>query len=923
MFFNKIFIFFFTALLLINLSGQQRTSISGKVTDGTSNEVLIGANVLVVGTTIGASTDLDGNYQIKGLPKGNYQLRFSYISYQSIVISDVVVEPNKERLLNVSLIPASTELDEVVITADALKNTEANILKIQKTSLSIVDGMSAELISKNNSSDGTDILKSMTGVTISDGKFAYIRGVGDRYNNTLLNGANLPSTEPEKKSFSYDIIPASVIENVITSKTFTPDQPADFTGGLVQIKTVEFPKEFFVDLNSSVSYNSGTSLESFTTYEGGKTDWLGLDDGTRSIPSIIDETQVVPGNYQNNQSKIQEIGKSFANNWNTKNVKGPFNNSLRISLGDRVDFPTSTLGYIASLSYNNSTDKKEIERNLYDFEGPRVLNSGTTFSNSVMWGGLFNVSYKFANRHKFSFKNMYNQNSENETTILGGENFYNTQIRNTTSLRFVSRTLLSSQLIGEHYIGDQNGLKLDWLLNYSSSKRDEPDARIYSYWKDALELDQPFRFLLDQSYAYRFFSNLQDQNFGFNTDFKFSPFQAPELPNFKVGFAFDTKEREFDARFFGFKNKPGGNFMAEDSILQGDIEDIFASENFNSSFIEVIEVTKPSDTYKSGLNMYSGYFMFDASLLKNLKLITGVRYEVSNQKLETASTTGDKIDISPEYKDFLPSIALTYFLTENINLRAAFSKTLARPEFRELAPFSYYDFISNESVQGNPDLKRTLIQNYDLRFEVFPAGNELIAVSAFYKIFENPIEQVLIAASQFNPVRSFANADKAHNYGIELEVRQNLSRISNYLDNFSVVGNLSLINSKIEIDNKGNEGFQESSRPMQGQADFIMNAGLYYENLDYGFSSSVVYNKVGEKIAKAGFAGLGDVIEKPRDQIDLSVTQKIIDKFSIKFTAKDVLSQDHVFIQRTPSGDKIFNKDFKTNSYSISLSYQF
>lgn len=919
------FILALLIMLSINIISQNKGSIAGKITDKSNNEELVGANVLIIGTTIGSSTDLDGFYSIRNLAPGKYQLRFSYISYQPVVVSDVVVESNKETRINISLVPVTTELEEVVVTAQTLKNTEANVLKIQRSSFGIVDGISAELISKNNSSDGTDILKSMTGVTISEGKFAYIRGVGDRYNNTLLNGANLPSTEPEKKSFSYDIFPASLIENVITAKTFTPDKPADFSGGLVQIKTVEFPSSFFVDINSSVGYNSNTSLSSFTSYEGGKKDWLGIDDGTRSLPSLISDTRVVPGNFQDNPEMIQEIGKSFKNNWSTRNVKAPLNGSFKLSFGDKFNIYENVLGYIASLTYSNSTTKSEIERNLYDFEGPRLVNDGYTYTNNVMWGGLLNLSYKFLANHKLSFKNIYNQNSDNETTMLEGENYYNTQLRRTTALRFVSRSLVSSQVIGEHYFNIFNGLDLSWMGSFSESERNEPDARLYSYWKDALEEENPWRFLMDPAFNYRFYSDLKDKNLGFTTDLKINIFERKDFPTFKIGVAFDEKSREFDARFFGFRNKPGGNFMREDSILQKNVEEIFVEANITPQFIEVIEVTKPSDKYSSKQNLFASYLMFDATLFENLKIIGGVRYEYSRSEMNTLSLTGEPIEVSPEYKDILPSINLTYSLTKDINLRLAYSRTLARPEFREMAPFSYFDFVAYETVKGNPELKRSLIQNYDFRFEFFPTGNELIAFSLFYKNFKDPIEQVFVAASEFNPIRSFSNAEKADNYGAELEVRKNLNFVSSYLNNFSFVGNASIIRSKIKLASNGNgngSSFQAEDRAMQGQADFILNAGIYYDSFELGLAGSIVYNKVGEKIAKAGFADLGDVIEKPRDQIDLSVSQRFFERVTLKLTAKDILSQDHVFIQKSPKGDKTFSRDIKGNSYSVSVSLQ-
>lgn len=916
-----------TLYFLINtlaIYAQQGGTVKGKITDAATGEELPGANIILLNTTIGASTDMEGTFVVKNIPPGLYSMRISYISYQTILINNLQIDEGDMKTFNLTLEPVTTELSEVIVTADALKNTEANMLKVMKNSNGIVDIVSAELIKKNNSSDGSDILKRMSGITISEGKFAYIRGVGDRYNNTLLNGATVSSTEPEKKSFSYDILSASLIENIVTAKTFTPDQPAEFTGGLVQIKTVEFPERFFVDASTSTSFSPNSNLVSFNSYQGGSLDWLGLEDGSRSLPSIIGTVPVVAGNYPiDTDKKLQEIGRSFSNNWVANSVKAPLNTNIKLSFGDRYYFNGSTLGYIGSLTYSNNYDNKEIERNLYDFEGPRILKSGINSTNNVTWGGLFNISLKLDDLNKLSFKNMYNQNTDNEITILEGEDFYSTQMRKTTSMRFISRSLFSTQLSGMHLIPILRGTKINWIADYSQALRDEPDARISAYQRDALEPDEPYRFLLDQSITYRFFSELKDNSSGFKVDFHNSPFASPQFLSFKYGLAIENKFRVFAARFFGFKNKPGGNFMLEDSILQQTPDKIFSPENINPTFIELIEITKPSDNYDSKQKIFGSFLMTEASLLKNIKLIAGVRYEFSNQILSSSTSTGTPVDVNSEYRDILPSVGITWLYNPDINIRFSYSKTLARPEFRELAPFTYYDFVASESVMGNPGLKRTMINNFDIRFEYFPSGNELIALSLYSKRFENPIEQVLIAASQFNPIRSYANAKSAENYGIEFELRKNLSFVSDIFNHFSFVGNLSLINSNVQLDIIDENSFQEKSRKMQGQADFVFNAGFYYDNSSLTFSASLVYNKVGEKIAKAGFAGLGDVIEKPRDQIDFSVSKDIFEFLNLKFVIKDLLAQDHIFIQKSPLGDKTFSRDLRTYNYSLTFSYKF
>jgi outer membrane receptor protein involved in Fe transport len=909
-------------LLGINnfLTAQTSGSVSGKITDNKTNEELIGANVLINGTSIGASTDIDGFYRVSNIPAGIYDLKISYISYQTIVIEKIEIKAGTDLQINVSLDPAAAELQEVVVTAEALKSTEVSVLKIIKNSENIVDGISAELISKNNSSDGADILKRMTGVNISEGKYAVIRGVGDRYNNTLLNGANIPGTDPEKKSFSYDLFPASLIENIVTSKTFTPDKPADFSGGLVQINTMEFPPGFFLDVSTSSSFNSLTSGKEFLSYSGGSKDFFGYDDGTRNIPSVINGDKVVKGNYSNEE--ISNITAAFSNNWNTNSNSAPYNGSFKLSLGDKLfTGKNNVLGYVGSLTYSNSSSRKNFEQKSYAFDGERYNYTGANYSREVVWGGLLNISYKFGASDKLSFKNIYNRNAEDETVIYSGNYTGASQFREVTSLRYVSRSLLSNQLLGEHHFGLLKGMGLEWNLSYSQSERDEPDARRFIYSREFSEPDDPMRFQLDQSLATRYYGSLADKNISGTAAFNLKLSDAPEIPKLKTGFTVDRKNRDFNARIFGFRNIPGGNFIEEDSILQLPVDRIFIEENINNKFIEVTEITKPSDSYTSGQNIYAGFIMFDGSYFSKLRVSLGIRHENSSQRLNSFSQTGSEINVNENYNDWLPALNLTYFLSETMNLRFGFSKTLARPEFRELAPFSYFDFTANELVIGNENLKRSLIQNYDLRYEVFPGAGELAALSIFYKKFNDPIEQILVASSSFEPIRSYANGRTANNYGAEFELRKSLSFISDLTEDISFIGNVTYIKSEIQISEK--DGFQNSKRPMQGQADYIINTGLYYDNNDIGLTSSLIFNKTGHKIEKVGFAGIGDVIELPRDQIDFAVSKNIFTNFNLKISVRNILDREREFIQRTPEGDKTSQLERTGRTFSAGISYQF
>ncbi len=900
----------FLCSLGFQLAFSQTGSITGVVTDENSNEKLIGVNILIEGTNYGAATDLDGKFVIKNVPQGKYNLIVSSIGYTKVLIKDVNVPSD----LKITLKPEVLETDEVIVTAEALKTTETSVLKIQKNSSAIVDGMSSELISKNNSSDGTDVLKRMTGVTISEGKYAFVRGVGDRYNNTLLNGATLPSTDPEKKSFSYDLFPANLIENVITSKTFTPDKPGDFSGGLVQINTIEFPNKLTVDFSASAAFNTTTTFSEFTSYQGGKKDFLGYDDAQ------INSTRVVRGNYSNEE--LQEISSAFRNNWSTKSFDAPLNSSYKISVGDNYYFGDDIFGYIASLNYSSNYESYSREKSFYDFDGPRYSYVGDYSNHNISLGGMLNLSYKFLGNNKVTFKNVFNQNADDEVTINRGEYRYAGQFREITALKYVSRSLRSHQLGGQHSFFD-NFLMIDWGISYSNSLRNEPDLRRYVYARDLDEGDLPLSLILDQSLVTRFYGKLEDNDYGVNTNFSLKPFTNPNFPKISFGLLYNSKDRDFNARIFGFRNGSGGNFIQEQETLLLPIDQIFTPENIRPDFITVTEITLPSDSYQSEQEVAASYIMIDPQLTDKLKIVTGVRFEYSRQILNSQTITNDPVNVNTIYRDWLPSVNLIYQLTTDINLRLAYSKTLARPEFREIAPFAYFDFLANELVQGNPSLTRSLIDNYDFRFEYFPSGSELFAVSFFYKNFKDPIELILIASSSNEAIRSFANAQSARNFGTEIEIRKRLGFISDLLDNFSVVGNLSLINSKIKLDNSSeSNSFQKTDRPLQGQANNIINVGLYFDDYNLGLNTSLTYNRVGERISKVGVNDLGDIIEMPVDQIDFMISKKILENFSVKFSAKDILNQNRLFIQRTKDGDKVVDLYNQGRSFSLGFAFQ-
>jgi hypothetical protein len=923
-FFRAFLMFLSIAIILGTGSafGQGFGSISGKVIDKNSNEVLIGASVSVVGTTKGATSDLEGTYSIKRLTPGMYSIKCSYVSFQSVIIENIKVEEGKDQVINIQLSPASVQLNEVVVKAEMLKASEGELLSIQRNSINLVDGVSTELIKKNNSSDGTDILKRMTGVTISDGKYAVIRGVGDRYNSTMLNGANLPGTDPEKKSVSYDLFPSALIENIITNKTASPDKRADFSGGLVQIKTIDFPAGLFYEIGLGSAYNTISNLKSGMTYNGGKYDFAGIDDGARDLPSIVPNSHI---NSSIPQAKIQEIGRAFPDNWDAKGTKMPLSSNFKFAFGNTVEVGEGKLGFIGSLTYSNNTEVKDYTRNYYNYDGPWYNYDAKDYSTKILWGGLFNLSYKISPEHKFSFKNLYNQNTDNMTMTSSGEHYYVPEYRKATVLQFLQRSLFSSQLMGEHVFDIANQTIVNWNVNYSQSKRKEPDTRKYWYSRELDAPDSDLRFAMNQATATRFYSDLKDDIYGFSFDVTIKPFEDAKLPSFKTGVMLDKKQRSYTPRTFGFDfNQRKTSIALRDSVFREDVNDIFSPQNINPDFIYLVEVSNPPDKYDADERILGSYLMMNFTVFDALTFSGGFRYENAHTDLSYIDPNdyNKKLNITPTYSDILPSINATLRVDQAINIKSAFSKTLARPELRELAHSGYYDFLTDDYVYGNPDLKRTVINNFDLRAEYYPTPLELYSVGFFYKHLDKPIE--IIGTNASGKTRTWKNADNAKTYGLEIEVRKNLSFIGEYLKPLSFISNISLIKSEVDLGEQSvAQAELERKRPLQGQADYIINLGLYYDDYENGFLSSLIYNKVGSKILTVGVDKSGDVIEKPRDIIDFMVSKKILGNLTLKFAVKDLLAQDLETVQQTfVFGDKTADKIKRAPTYSLGFTYR-
>lgn len=939
---KKIYLFFLLIFISNVLQANNNTNkgkIVGKVIDKATNEPIIGLVVMIEGTSVGTQTNFDGQYDLINLSPGTYTLVFKYLSYNTKIIAGIVVNAGKTTMLNVSMDEKGTELQEVVVQSTYKKESLGSLYTIQKNSISISDGISSDLIKKSPDRSTSDVLRRVSGASIQDNKFVVIRGLSDRYNVALINGSPLPSTEPDRRAFSFDIFPANLLDNMTITKAATPDLPGDFAGGVIQLNTKDFPDEKFFNVNMGLSFNTiSTGKKYFENSSKGKYDYLGIDDGTRAIPDGVPAEE----NYPTNAKQAAAMSRLFQNDWgyNEQSSAAP-GGSFQILYGNKSKIAKKDFGYVYGLTYNNSIRYNQIERQDFDNSiGKRFVFNDDNYKNNITWGALLNLSYQTSENSKLSIKNIYNVNTDLNTTIRNG---FNLEDNTPDSVKiksynyeFTSKRLLASQLNFEKLFPKTN-IKFKLNTGISRIDRDEPDARSLQYSNNINQSpDAPLlaqiNFTPDKN-ARKFYSDLNENTISFGSDvsvpFKF----LNDKSSVKVGVYASQRERDFEARFFGFKRQ---GFPISDSVLALGPEDLFDVSNLADSTRSPLrgfileDITNPTARYNASNNLKAAYIMFDNHLLKNLRVVWGVRLESNNIVLESP---GDSTKIDTTNIDVLPSVNFTYALTEKMNLRFAFSKTVSRPEFRELASFEFEDFITNILVQGNPNLKRATINNYDLRWEYYPKAGEIISLTGFYKKFIDPIESVYLGGS--NRTKTFQNVNEATNIGVEFEFRKKLTGLSSIdilaweqWENFTLYANTSIIKSTVDL--RGNINAADSIRPLQGQSPYIINAGLQFSDPKSGINVSVLYNIIGRRIIEAGFFGYDNVWEAPRNLLDAQVSKVFLSHWELKVNMSDLLNQKRIYYQDIDR-NKSFNEDkdnkiLSTNwgvTYSFSLAYKF
>jgi TonB-dependent receptor len=902
------------------ISFSQKGTIRGKVRDSQTKEALIGATIRVQGTTQAAATDIEGFFSLSSVDIGTQTLFISYISYKDLKVENVKVVENSVSEIELEMTPDNSTLAEVVITAKRLTDTEISVISEIRAAQMIVNGISAQQIGKSLDRDAAQVAKRIPGVTISGDRFLVIRGLNQRYNNVMLHNVFTPSMETDVKSFSFDIIPSGQIDRLLIYKSPDAELPGEFAGGIVKIFTKNIPDKNGLEFNYNIGLRENTTFKDFQFGQSGSNFWTGFNNDFQNLPRFFPESI---SSVSNNPELLTQAGRMLRNNWTAQTKMATPDQRFSITGNYTKSIGNFKFGNVTSLNYSDSRTTFLINRADFDATDGAKLSPiyefvDNQYSRNVKVGILHNWSFKFNNNHSVDFKNLFNQLSNARYVDRGGRHIEQNRGVSDHSFDQIYRGIYTGQLLGNHKFNSGKTV-FDWVVGYNNSFRNQPDFRRYR--ADVVNNRTSLYIPVGSAQAFflgRFSSDMdetmQSANVSLTQFIKMGKNREAEI---KAGFYYEDKKREFNARNLGYVRSSSANF--DNNLFLGSIDNLFQPNNINNSNgIRIDEQTNPSDSYKATNKQFAYFAKANVPLSDKLNVITGLRVEDNTQGIQSAFIGGQPVDNKFPVLSVLPSVNLTYNFDEKRLLRLAYGKTLNRPEFRETAPFAFFDFDYNFVYKGNQNLIPATIHNYDLRFEFYPSPSEVISVATFYKQFYNTIETFVEPGAGSGGAKTFTfrNGEKAYSLGTEIEFKKNLGSWikSNFGNKLSALFNTAIIYSRVNL---GAQGVgQSDNRPLQGQSPFIINSGLSYNDQEKDFQLNVMYNVIGRRIFAVGFEFYPDLYEIPRNIIDISFSKGIGKKLTLQGGVNDILNNKNLLMQDANGDGK-----FKTSEDQINAGF--
>ncbi len=919
-------------------SALPKGSLQGRVVSGQQQTPVPAARVFVRGIAVETTTSVTGEFELT-LPEGNYDIVVIHPKFTTANVSQVSVTANQTSELPITVEKATPELEELVVTAPHVEGGVASLVAERRSSSSVDDIIGAEEMSRSGDSNAAGALKRVTGITVVGGQYIYVRGMGERYSATLLNGQSVPSPEPERRVIPLDLFSTDVLQSVLIQKTPSPDTPAEFGGGIVQLRTKGFPEEFTLNASASAGMVSNATFLSKQTYRGGGLDFLGFDDGTRKLPQEIrDKSPLREGNrFQDGftPEELAALGRLLPVNYNTYDKKVAPNSGLSFSLGDSLTLNNKPSGYLLTLSYDRDFGFREEENKRFIASDTAVggleLNNDFVIQDlqqTVSLSGIFVAGIQLSDTDEIKSTTLLLRVSDNQTSIVSGRSDDLGRDIRRSRLRFVERQLLAQQLTGTHNLPFLGGGTLDWRYAVSKAKRAEPDRREYFYADDSADPDAPpadFQISARPAGNQRVWSDLADTVHDVGLDYTLpitlnagreNNKKQDKQATAKVGANMIFRSREYDT--LRLTLRAPATLSNEDRRL--DPDDIWSLDNINATNGWILEdTTQPTDAYTAEQQIQAGYAMGTFPIFNKLEVTAGARIERSRQTVNTFSpfnVTAVPLKAEIDNTDVLPSAFAKWQLTDNIVLRGGYGKTVSRPDFRELSESQFRDVVTATRFVGNPELQRGTIDNFDARLEYYFSQDELVSVSTFYKSFANPIEQIDLGGVDRSV--SWDNAQSATNVGVEFEFRRRLGFVSENLDPVFLSANIAVINSSVSLGDDTSGVSTSKERALQGQSPYVVNVQLGYDDpVESGVTAALVYNVVGRRIRDVGRLGTPDIFEEPLHQLDFVYSQRFGNGWRAKLSAKNLLDGEVTFSQ----GTKVARRFRRGRQFGASLAW--
>lgn len=925
-------------LLLFTLPGhlQAQTGIlQGLVADQDTKEVIIGATIYIPQLSIGAASDFDGRYIIRNIPAGNYDVVISYVGYQSRTVTDVEILADERTTLDAILSMGQAELDAISVIAYRDASTISSVVMDVQHSSQITSGVSRQQIALSQDGNAAEVIQRVPGITIADNRFVFIRGLSERYNNVMINNSAAPSTEVDKRTFSFDLISSGSLDRMMIHKSGSADLPGDFAGGVIQLYTVDHVEENYLNLKFGTGYRRGTTGKDFFQSTGSSTDFLGFDNGYRKLPDSFPDSELLQNSARNADLRI-ESARLLPNNFTPSETLALPDYSVGIHFGRNTRLGGKDLTTVTAIDYSTSyqSDQKSFRR-YFEWENREqpILSRFEYLDDQFYKENKFSVMSNWKlrlNQHNYiSFKNLFNQIGENETIIRNGQDFIqrpNDALRNYL-LGYRSRSIYTGQLESYHQFGEYSSILV--AAGGSYLKESEPDLRRFRTFRSVSEPDAPFIMQMPPSSNLfdtgRYYGELSEYSLNHKLDYTLQP--GGFISELKAGYVVDYRNREFSSRYISYLYPGFFDPGRREELIRLPLEEIFSHANISKENGFVIEEgTRPIDSYTASSFTAAAYVNLEIPL-EPVQINGGLRVENNLQKLHSHNDFSE-IEVENPVLSILPFMNVSAALTEKLQLRLGYGRTINRPEFRELAPFVFYDYKLDAGRAGNPDLKPATIDNADIRIEFYPRVGETISLGGFVKYFNNPIETKTTVVTE-SPQFGYINADYALSYGVELEFRKSLQGMTNsaFIDRFSANLNGSLIFTEVDLGETAVA--QEKKRPLQGQSPYIVNAALYYDDPG-SFSGSAAYNVIGPRIFSVGDVLFPTIYEMPRHSLDVTFTTYVTQAVSIQLGIQNLLNSGFRFYQDSDRSGKIeLERDHPIISYktgqvfNLTFNYEF